>query len=226
MSTGVFLKQEIAADEQEDAVGNACGIAEGQHRFRLPFSEMELSTYAGQQIFVHAMSPVNNENRQLVNSGQFSLPDTHMNGEEIPFELNQVTWLHTNVSAWPVTTTLSVYFDGGRICLEYDKKNVWPSVSIPHSSGMGTVDVVANPWVFLEYQGQWFAATWEWMAVNSTCKNQSSVAGDHIKRPGSVPIDWRPASGQHLYFMMSALARSSSITNVQERSQIVEVIWP
>ncbi|MBC8484325.1 MAG: histidinol dehydrogenase, partial [Actinobacteria bacterium] len=79
----------------------------------------------------------------------FSLPGGPQGGDEVPFELSQVTWLHTDVSQWPVTTTLTVTFQGGEICLEYDKKNVWPPVSIPHSSGNGNVDVVANPWVFL-----------------------------------------------------------------------------
>jgi hypothetical protein len=225
-SSGVLIKRELASDEQEAAVGAACGVDEGDHRFNVSFTQEELSAHAGQQVFVHAVSPVGNENRQLTNSGIFALPGTPTEGGDLPFSLDQVTWLHTNVSAWPVTTTLSVSFQGGNICLEYDKKSVWPPVSIPHSSGNGDVDVVSNPWVFVEYQGQWFAATWEWMAVNSTCKSQTSVAGDHIKRPGSIPLDWRPTSGQRLYFMISALARSSSVTNVQERSQIVEVTWP
>lgn len=229
-SSGVLIKRALASDEQEGAVGEVCGVDEGDHRFNIPFTQEELSAHAGQRIFVHAISPVGNENRQLINSGDFALPGeppgTPTGGDDLPFELSQVTWLHTDVSAWPITTTLSVSLQGGNICLEYDKKNVWPPVAIPHSSGNGDVDVVSNPWVFVEYQGQWFAATWEWMAVNSTCKSQTSVAGDHIKRPGSIPLDWRPSSGQRLYFMISALARASSVTNVQERSQIVEVIWP
>ena len=117
-------------------------------------------------------------------------------------------------------------FSNGSICLEYDKKNVWPSVEIDHSSGNGTVDVVANPWVFLEYQEQWYAGTWEWLAVGVTCRNRASVAGDHIKQAAHVPLDWRPQSGERLYFMVCGLARFSHIANVQERSQIVEVIWP
>ena len=148
-----------------------------------------------------------------------------MNGD-VPFNLDQVEWLHTNVSQWPVTTMLSVSFQGGNICLEYDKKNTWPAVAIPHSSGMGNVDVVANPWVFIEHENQWYAGTWEWLAVNSTCKSMTSVAGDHIKRSPFLEMDWRPRSGERLFFMVSALARFSDVANVQERSQIVEVIWP
>ena len=145
----------------------------------------------------------------------------------LPFSLEEVTWLHVNVGDWPVTATLSsVSIEGGVICLDYDKSTAWPSVQIPHNSGNGTVDVVANPWVFTEYNGQWYAGTWEWLAVGSTCKNKTSVAGDHIKQPPLGPADWKPVSGQELYFMVSGLARFSNIANVSERSNIVKVVWP
>ena len=228
-SSGVYLKRALASEPQEDAVGNACGVAEGQHRYVIPLTEEELIEHAGEPIFVHAISPVGNEHRQLNNSGQFSLPGggaPPQSSGELPEVLSGVTWLHTDVSGWPVTTTLSVSFQGGTICLDYDKKDVWPSVAIPRSSGDGDVDVVANPWVFLEYGGQWYGATWEWLAVGSTCKNLSSVAGDHIKQFHVIPEDWRPASGERLFFMVSALARFSDISNVQERSQFVEIVWP
>lgn len=226
-TSGTSLFRALADAAQEDAVGQACGVAAGQHRFQLPFTQAQLEQFAGDAIFVHAISPVGNENRALVHSGDFSLPNLGPDGEPLlPFEFNDVTWLHTNVSQWPVTTTLSVSFQGGTICLEYDKKDVWPPVAIPHNSGDYDIDVVANPWVFLEHQGQWYAGTWEWLVVGATCKNMSSVAGDHIKQPAHIPLDWRPTSGQRLYFMVSGLARFSDIANTQERSQIVEVIWP
>jgi hypothetical protein len=143
------------------------------------------------------------------------------------FSLDEVTWLHVNVQDWPVTANLSsVSIEGGVICLEYDKANAWPSVDIPHNSGNGDVAVVANPWVFMEYNGQWYAGTWEWMGVGQVCKNKASVAGDHIKQPPLGPADWKPASGQELYFMVSGLARFSNIANVSERSNIVKVVWP
>ena len=235
MNTGTFLRREIPQEEQEDAVDRACNIVNGRHRFRIPFTEEELSEYAGQEIHVYAVSPVRNESQALNQSGDFTLPlalpdgmsvDDMTSDDMLPEELSEIRWLHTNVLSWPVTTMLSVTLEGGTICMEYDKKNVWPPVEIPHSSGDRNIDVVANPWVFFEYQGQWYAGTWEWLAVGSTCKNQSSVAGDHIKRPEFIPLDWRPISGQRLYIMVSALARFSQISNVQERSQIVEVTWP
>ena len=140
-----------------------------------------------------------------------------------PLDLKKVKWLHTDVSGWPVKAKLSsVTFKSSTICLNYDKANVWKKNQI---SG---VDVNANPWVFIYQSGTWYGATWEWMRPGQTCKNKSSVAGDHIKqKPFDAASGWKPNSGQVLYFMVSGLARmGSSITNVKERTAPVKVIWP
>ena len=140
-----------------------------------------------------------------------------------PLDLKKVKWLHTDVSGWPVKAKLSsVTFSGGNICLNYDKANTWSKNQI---SG---VDVNANPWVFIYQSGLWYGATWEWMRPGQTCKSRTSVAGDHIKqKPFDAVSGWVPKKGQVLYFMVSGLARmGSSITNVQERTAPVKVIWP
>ncbi|MBR57033.1 MAG: hypothetical protein CMH54_03135 [Myxococcales bacterium] len=138
-------------------------------------------------------------------------------------DLNSVIWLHTNVSGWPVTSNLSsVSINGGHICLEYDKKNVWPIATI----GAENTEIVANPWIFIPHNGQWYGATWEWMRPGQTCKAKTSVAGDHIKQP---PFDaasgWTPTSGQTYYFMVSAPARMGQMT-VAERTNLVPLVWP
>ena len=231
ITRGRFVKRALADEPQEDAIGVACEVEEGAHRFTIPLSEEELTEFAGQAIHVHAVSPVGREDRALNRSGEHLLPGDSgglgggSTGGSLPVDLDLVTWLHTDASAWPITSQLSVSFQGGSICLEYDKKDVWPPVAIPRSSGDGDVDVVANPWVILDYNGQWYAATWEWLAVGSSCKSKSAVAGDHIKQFAHIPEDWRPGPGQTLYFMVSSLARFAHISNVQERTDIVEVTW-
>ena len=87
--------------------------------------------------------------------------------------------------------------------------------------------MIANPWVFIYEGGQWYGATWEWLrAPGQTCKNTSSVAGDHIKQaPFDAASGWTPQSGGTYYFMVSGLARGG-LKNVQERSQPVKVVWP
>ncbi len=141
--------------------------------------------------------------------------------EPPPLNLGNVTWLHTNVSGWRETVNLeSVTFRGGQICLNHDHADAWP-----HGDINGVV-VAANPWVFIFHDGRWWGATWEWMRPGQTCKNKSSVAGDHIKRaPFDEASGWRPRAGQVLYFMVSGLARSG-MRNAEERSNVVRVVWP
>ena len=140
------------------------------------------------------------------------------------FNLSKVTWLHTKVANWPKTSTLKVTIRGGTICLNHKDKNSWPSISIPHTSGSKMVKVNANPWVFVKKDGKWYGGTWEWMATGSVCKPTKSVAGDHIKQ--SPLHSWRPKSGETLYFMVSALARSGKKNNFAARTNVVKVVWP
>jgi hypothetical protein len=145
-------------------------------------------------------------------------------GSSAEFDLGKVTWLHTNVSSWPVTHKLTVELGGGVICLNHGGSTAWPSVQIDHTSGAYKIDVNANPWVFAYRNGQWYGGTWEWMAPGNTCKPSRSVAGDHVKQPGLV--DWNPTSGETVYLMVSSLARFPNITNIQARTDAVKVIWP
>ncbi len=143
-------------------------------------------------------------------------------GDPPPLDLSRVTWLHTDVSGWAQVSTLSsVTWRGSQICLDYDRADVWPTRTIT-----GGVAVNANPWVFIWRDGRWYGATWEWMRPGQTCKNQTSVAGDHIKRaPFDAASGWRPTSGEVLYFMVSGLARASE-RNAMERTNPVRFVWP
>jgi hypothetical protein len=136
-------------------------------------------------------------------------------------DLDTVTWLHSDVSGWSETATLSsVSISGSNICLDYDKADEWP---IEETSG---VEVVGNPWIFIYEGGTWYGATWEWLRPEQTCKSSSSVAGDHIKQaPFDASSGWTPTSGQTYWFMVSGLARSS-LRNVEERTNLVEFVWP
>jgi hypothetical protein len=127
-----------------------------------------------------------------------------------------ITWLHTDVSSWPVTTSLSASVAGGTISMPYDKARAWPAVG-----GLN-----ANPWVIVNYGGQWYAATFEYFRHGQTSKPVgvlNGALGDHIKVP---PLNrWRPRSGERIGLMVSGLARAQQ-RNVRERSNIVMVTWP
>ena len=138
-----------------------------------------------------------------------------------PPNLNEVTWLHTDVSQWAQTGTLStVGVSADQICLDYNKANSWP---IKDFNG---VEVVGNPWIFIWEDERWYAATWEWLRPAQICKSRSAVAGDHIKQsPFNGDPHWTPKSGETYWFMVSGLARSA-LRNVEERTNLRKIVWP
>lgn len=140
-------------------------------------------------------------------------PDYTPEADDLP---EGVVWLHTDVSGWPITAALDVEI-GRSIVYKSDKANVWPNADVEGG-------VNANPWVIANVGGKWYAATHEWMRKGQWSKGKHTVAGDHCKR---TPLsgDWRPKSGETLYFGVSGLARSR-VRNVQERTPFIKVIWP
>ena len=140
------------------------------------------------------------------------------------FNLSKVTWLHTNVSNWPVTHNLTVNLGAGTICMEWGGTSTWPTATIRHTAGTHNIKVNANPWVFVWRNGRWYGGTWEWMAPNGNCKPMRVVEGGHIKQPGL--IDWDPVSGETYYFMVSSIARGANLNKYQARTNVVSVVWP
>jgi hypothetical protein len=138
-----------------------------------------------------------------------------------PPDLDEVIWLHSDISGWPQTSVLSsVTQSGSEICMDYDMADSWPIYDL-----RGT-DVVANPWIFIWQDGAWYGATWEWMRPGQICKAMSSVHSSHIKvEPFPEDGDWAPTSGQRYWFMLSGLARWSERT-VEERTNLVSFVWP
>lgn len=132
-----------------------------------------------------------------------------------PAEINgPIHWLHTDVSGWAQTTSLNAGVGGGTINLSYGKARAWPAVD----------GVNANPWVIVNQNGQWYAATFEWLRFGQTAKPMSVLSGGgHIKV--SPLSGWRPKSGERIGLMVSGLARTT-MRNVKERSNVVMVTWP
>ena len=140
------------------------------------------------------------------------------------FDLSKVTWLHTDVSSWPVTSTLSISIKNGTMCLNFSGTSTWPTAKILHTNGTRYIQVNANPWVFVSQAGKWYGGTWEWMTPNGNCKPISKVEGGHIKQ---APLkNWEPRSGDKLYFMVSSIARGANLNNYKARTNVVEVAWP
>ena len=149
-----------------------------------------------------------------VQAGAAAVPESGSSAG-FPAEIDgPIQWLHTDVSSWPQTASLSASVGGGSISMPYSKAKVWPAVD----------GVNANPWVIAKVNGQWYAGTFEWLRHGQTAKPMSVLSGGgHIK---VAPMSsWRPRSGERIGLMVSGLARTS-MRNVKERSNVVMVTWP
>ena len=141
------------------------------------------------------------------------------------FKLSKVSWLHTNVSNWPVTSKLRVSISSsGRVCFSFADASKWPTTTIRHTSGTRDIQVNANPWVFAYIKGKWYGGTFEWFTPTGTCKAGKTVSGDHVKK--SPMRSWDPKKGETLYFMVSALARFPGYVKHKARTDLVKVVWP
>ncbi|GEM_PF-2452311 len=162
---------------------------------------------------------------QLSSSGPLSIRSTTLLGADpieeilVPFDLKQANWLYQDVSSWEVTARLNVSFSGNRITMDYDKVNNWPLVQFPTEPKKFN----ANGWIFAKEGGQWHAASWTWLRPEKFWRDKSDVSGTTIKR---APLhNFTPQSGKTYYFMVSGLARMG-LSNIQERSNVVKVVWP
>jgi len=136
-----------------------------------------------------------------------------------PTEIDSpIKWMNPSVADWPVTSTLAASIGGGKIRLNYDKARVWPVVD----------GVVGNPWAIVKINGQWYAATWEYLKPGQIEKPMDVLAktngkGDHFKV--SPLSSWTPHSGERFGLMVSGLNRGK-LANVKERTTVQMVTWP
>ena len=138
-------------------------------------------------------------------------------------DLSQVVWLHTNVSSWSQTSTItSTTIGAPPICINHTKRGQWPTGDF---SGSGAI-VDSNVWVFAKIGGTWYAATWEWLRAGTTCKNLgASDFRTHVN--GASPLSsWTPKSGETIGLMVSTPARLGPAGPVRERSNVVLRTWP
>jgi len=184
------------------------------HTFTVPFEagDTELSTHTSWRMVHEGVQWFGEIAEATV---AVDCPDTG------PPDLDEVIWLHSDISDWPETASLSsVEHTGADLCMDYSHADEWPVYDLDGTK------VVGNPWIFIHHDGQWYAGTWEWLRPGQICKSATSVAGDHIKTaPFDASSGWRPTSGETYWFMVSGLARWSE-RNVEARTNLVELTWP
>ena len=139
------------------------------------------------------------------------------------------------INTFEETTTLTVTFPGESINLAYDRRNIWPNAR----GRNGSTDLrccVANTWAFIEVDGIWYGATWEFLRNGQTIKSQTALRGPrHLRFPplenfnafgsegrgGTIP-NGRVPNGTVIGFMVAGITRNSlGFNNVRERSDIV-----
>jgi hypothetical protein len=133
-------------------------------------------------------------------------------------DVKEITWLGVNVGEWEKKYTLRVYVEGSRIV--YDQQGTTDWDPKPEA---GKPDMTGNPWIIAKLNGQWTAATHEWMTKGQKAKAKRSVHGDHIKK-SEFGNDWTPTVGEEYGFLVSGLCRGSQ-RNQSERTQIILYTW-
>ena len=147
-----------------------------------------------------------------------------------PFDLDSgVVFTEVNVpgladfmASMEETATLEAGISGGTVNLRSDRTNVWPRSS--GFNGAGDLSCCnANAWAFIQVDGVWHGATWEFLRVGSTTRDLSAVRGDgHLR---FSPLDRYVAqTGDIIGFMVAGITRNRlSFNNIRERSNIVFV---
>jgi len=138
-------------------------------------------------------------------------------------DLSEVVWLHTNVSGWAQTSTITNTSIGDPpISIEHTKSGLWPRGDFSSSGAI----VDSNAWVFANIDGTWYGATWEWFRPGQTSKDVgASDFQTHVN--GAPPLNnWTPQSGEQIGLMVSTPARLGPDGPVHERSNVVLTTWP
>ena len=141
-------------------------------------------------------------------------------GDEI--DPRAVTWLHTNVTNWAITSRVTnVTITRSEICVDHTGAGRFPT------SGFGSIVVEGNVWIFAQFGGRWYGATYDWLRPGQVCKGVTGgeLGPDQI-RIAPMDASWPgPRSGETVGFMVSTRARDGERAG-EERTNIVLVRWP
>ena len=151
-----------------------------------------------------------------------SAPRQEFSGH-IPFDMNEVKWLNTNVSKWKETSKLTnVSISLNRTNIKHSHNEIWKAVTLGKDSNGKDVWVNANAWIFVEIKGTWYASTFEYMRPKQVRKDLGyRLIPKHTKAPHIK--DFQLMHGDIVYVMMSGLARNPKHKSIQERSNVLKV---
>lgn len=141
-------------------------------------------------------------------------------GDEL--DLSKVTFLHNDVSRWRITSKVTdVSISRSEICVDHTGAGRFPT------SQFGTIAVEGNVWILAQFNGRWYAATYDWLRPGQVCKGVTGgeLGPDQI-RIAPMDASWPgPRSGETVGFMVSTRARDD-VSAGEERTNVVLVRWP
>jgi hypothetical protein len=146
------------------------------------------------------------------------------------FDENNIIWLHTDVSGWDVTSTVTAsHINYTELCVFHTMAGQWPEVLgiFPEEP---EAPMEGNIWVIARVDGLWYAATFDYLRPGDECKYEDFSPAGEGPGPstfGAVPLStWLPQTGEPVWMFMSTVARHKPLGPVHERSDYVLLIWP
>ena len=151
---------------------------------------------------------------------------------------SNITWLHTDVSAWNITSEISnvEIKDNGEVCIYHSQSGQWQAETNVESGVTEAVE--GNAWIIVPIRDSYYAATYDYLREGEPCHmlDVGSIANLYDsdkslgKRTDKEPLkSWIALGGDTIYFMVSGLARNDKRNdkrNVQERSDFIKVTLP
>jgi hypothetical protein len=146
------------------------------------------------------------------------------------FDENNITWLHTDVSAWDVTSTVTgAHINYTELCVYHTMAGLWPEVLgiFPEEP---TAPMEGNMWIIARVDGTWYAATFDYLRPGGECKYEDYSPAGEGPGPstfGALPLStWLPQTGEPVWMFLSTVARHEPLGPLNERSDYVQLIWP
>jgi hypothetical protein len=146
------------------------------------------------------------------------------------FREDQIRWLHTDVSGWDVTSTVTgAHINYNELCVFHTMAGKWPKVYgiFPEEP---EAPMEGNLWIIARVEGHWYAATFDYLRPGGECKYDGYAPGDEGPGPSTFDADplasWVPRSGEPVYMFVSTVARHEPLGPLNERSNYVRLTWP
>lgn len=140
--------------------------------------------------------------------------------------LGSVQWVNGNssIAGWEQTVSISSASISGNIVqwtYETGPGSHWTSTSRIHGNPNAVVGWVAN------IDGTWYGAIGEWLPPGLTWQQTLMFKSDrgNTRLFGAPLQNYEPTSGQVFYIFVCGL-NMGGLSNVQERSNLVRVVYP